>query len=110
MAARDVKLLFGQRVRQLRKEKGLSQEGFAHSIDMDRSYYGSVERGERNVSLENIFVIADGLGVPAAELLRFEGLDDPGTRAGATTANPAGGRKGRKGRKKGAAGRKIGDS
>jgi transcriptional regulator with XRE-family HTH domain len=75
MASPDVKLLFGQRVRQLRKLKGLSQEEFAHTIKLDRSYFGSVERGERNISLENIFLIANGLGVPAAELLRFETLN-----------------------------------
>ena len=74
MADGDVKELFGRRVRQLRKEKGVSQEAFAHSIQMDRSYYGSIERGERNVSLENICVIASGLGVPPAELLKFDAL------------------------------------
>jgi transcriptional regulator with XRE-family HTH domain len=77
MAAQNVKLLFGQRVRQLRKQKGLSQEEFAHTIKLDRSYFGSVERGERNISIENIFLIAEGLGVPAAELLRFELLATP---------------------------------
>lgn len=74
MAAEDVKVLFGRRVRQLRKAMGVSQEAFAHQIEMDRSYFGSIERGERNVSLENICLIADGLGVTAAELLRFDKL------------------------------------
>ncbi|MDB5311837.1 MAG: anaerobic benzoate catabolism transcriptional regulator [Gemmataceae bacterium] len=77
MAADDVKVLFGRRVRQLRKAKGVSQEAFAHGIQIDRSYYGSIERGERNVSLENICLIAGGLGVPPAELLRFDALADP---------------------------------
>ena len=77
MAAEDVKVLFGRRVRQLRKEKGVSQEAFAHEIGIDRSYYGSIERGERNVSLENICPIAAGLGVPPAELLRFDAVSDP---------------------------------
>lgn len=76
MANEDVKVLFGGRVRQLRQEKGTSQEAFAHQIAMDRSYYGSIERGERNVSLENICLIAEGLGVPPAELLRFGALPD----------------------------------
>ena len=52
-----------RRVRQLRKIKGVSQEAFAHAIKIDRSYFGSIERGERNVSLENICLIAEGLGV-----------------------------------------------
>jgi transcriptional regulator with XRE-family HTH domain len=74
MTAADVKVLFGRRVRQLRKAKGMSQEAFAHAIEIDRSYFGSIERGERNVSLENICLIADGLGVAPAELLRFDAL------------------------------------
>lgn len=74
MAAADVKVLFGRRVRQLRRAAGLSQEAFAHQVELDRSYFGSVERGERNVSLENICLIAAGLGVAPAELLRFDRL------------------------------------
>lgn len=72
MADEDVKVLFGRRVRQLRKAKGVSQEAFAHLIQIDRSYFGSIERGERNVSLDNICLIAKGLGVAPAELLRFD--------------------------------------
>lgn len=69
----DVKSLFGNRVRQLRKDKGWSQEEFAHHVGLDRSYMGGVERGERNLSLENICLIARALGVPPAEL--FQGWD-----------------------------------
>lgn len=72
MASDDPKVLFGRRVRQLRTAKGISQEAFAHAIKLDRSYFGSVERGKRNVSLDNICLIAEGLGVAPAELLRFE--------------------------------------
>lgn len=64
----DVKALFGQRVRQLRKSRGWSQEDFAHHVGLDRSYMGGVERGERNISLENIYLIAQGLEIPPAEL------------------------------------------
>ena len=74
MATDDVKLLFGRRVRQLRKARGVSQEAFAHEIKIDRSYYGSIERGKRNVSLEHICLIANGLGVQPAELLMFDNL------------------------------------
>ena len=84
MTAADVKVLFGRRVRQLRNAKGVSQEAFAHTIKIDRSYFGSIERGERNVSLENICLIADGLGVAPAELLRFDALPEPETPHGTT--------------------------
>ena len=64
---------FGKRVQELRKEKtGLSQERFALKIEMDRSYFASVEAGRRNISIINIKKIADGLGVSLGEL--FEGL------------------------------------
>jgi transcriptional regulator with XRE-family HTH domain len=63
-----VKTAFGKRVRQLRTEKGLSQEALALACDLDRSYIGGVERGERNVSLVNIQKIATALGVPMREL------------------------------------------
>ena len=84
MTAADVKVLFGRRVRQLRKAKGVSQEAFAHTIKIDRSYFGSIERGERNVSLENICLIAEGLGVAPAELLTFDSLPDPESSPGTT--------------------------
>lgn len=59
---------FGDHVRVLRIEKGLSQEELAHSAGLDRSYVGGVERGERNVSLDNIHRIAAALQVEAAAL------------------------------------------
>lgn len=61
---------FGNRVRGLRKKKGLSQEGLALESGLDRSYVGGVERGERNISLENIEKLAKALGVHPSELLR----------------------------------------
>jgi transcriptional regulator with XRE-family HTH domain len=64
----DIKAAFGQRVRELRSEKGLSQEGLALACDLDRTYIGGIERGERNVSLVNIQKIAAALGVPIREL------------------------------------------
>ena len=63
-----IKAAFGQRVRELRTEKGLSQEALALACDLDRTYIGGVERGERNISLLNIQKIADALGVSAREL------------------------------------------
>ena len=59
---------FGQRVRELRKAKELSQEALALACGLDRTYIGGIERGERNVSLLNIERIAKALGVPVREL------------------------------------------
>ena len=59
---------FGQRVRELRLQRRLSQEALADEARLDRSYIGGVERGERNVSLTNINKIAHALGVPLAHL------------------------------------------
>ena len=61
----------GERIRELRLEKGISQEKFALSIDMDRTYYSSVESGKRNVSIKNIKKIADGLEVSLCELFKY---------------------------------------
>ena len=68
---RDVKILFGRRLRELRRRRGWSQETFAHLCGIDRSYVGGVERGERNISLENICRMAEALGVPPSELLKL---------------------------------------
>lgn len=59
---------FGCNVRNLRQATGLSQEKFALSIGMDRTYYASVESGKRNISLVNISKIAAGLGISISEL------------------------------------------
>lgn len=60
---------FGSRVRDRRRGRGLSQEGLAERSGLHRTYIGSVERGERNISLVNILVLADALGVDAGELV-----------------------------------------
>lgn len=66
---------FGQAIRELRRERGVTQEDLAHACGLDRSYMGGIERGERNPSLKNILRIADGLGVSAAVLFeRFDAL------------------------------------
>lgn len=62
---------FGIAIRQLREKTGLSQEKFALSIDMDRTYYASVENGKRNISLKNIQKIANGLGVSVSEIFNM---------------------------------------
>ncbi len=58
----------GARIRQLRNNIGLSQEKFALSIEMDRTYFSTVEMGKRNVSLHNIEKIAKGLNVSLSEI------------------------------------------
>lgn len=90
MAAADVKLLFGRRLRELRKLRGWSQEDFAQHVGLDRSYMGGVERGERNVSLENIARIAAGLEVSLPALFEFEAAQDANT-SGSPAEGVAGG-------------------
>lgn len=70
MAKSDQKptTLFGARVRLIRQRKGMSQEALALACDLDRTYIGGVERGERNISLINIHKIAEALGVHVREL------------------------------------------
>lgn len=63
---------FGQRVRDLRKAKGLSQEAFADACGLDRTYISGIERGLRNIALANIAIIARTLGITISELT--EGL------------------------------------
>jgi len=58
----------GNRIRELRKAKGFSQEGFAYEIGLDRTYMGSVERGERNIAAINLIRIAKTLKVEVGEL------------------------------------------
>ena len=64
----DVLKRFGKRVRKLRKAKGFSQEAFAAHCGLDRTYIGGIERGERNVALRNIEVIAKALGMTVSKL------------------------------------------
>jgi len=64
----DIKTKFGAKVRKRRLAKGLSQEAFADICGLHRTYVGAIERGERNVSLENIEKIAKALGISIAAL------------------------------------------
>ena len=59
----------GSNIRAIRQEQGLSQEALALKADLDRSYLGGVERGERNISIINLKKIADALEVDAGSLL-----------------------------------------
>ncbi len=65
-----IRIKFGSRIKELRNNLGISQEKFALSIDMDRTYYASVESGKRNISIVNIEKIAQGLGITLEELFK----------------------------------------
>ncbi|MBE2206503.1 MAG: helix-turn-helix transcriptional regulator [Saprospiraceae bacterium] len=62
---------FGQRLRQLRKEKGLSQEALAFAADIELSQISRMERGIINTSISQVFQIAQALGVSPAALFEF---------------------------------------
>lgn len=67
MTQLDAKMRVGLRIKELRNALGYSQETFAYSIEMSRTYLAEVEIGKRNISIENIDRIAQGLGVSLKE-------------------------------------------
>ena len=73
----------GARIRELRVKKGLSQEALAEVCRLHRTYVGLIERGQRNLSLSTIEVIAGALGVPVAELFTGLGATIPMSRQAA---------------------------
>jgi len=68
----DIKIRFGERIKELRKKKGLSQEKLAFEANLDRTYIPSIEKGDRNVSIEVIEKLANALEISPSELLEFE--------------------------------------
>ena len=64
----NIAIKLGEKIKDIRKSKNISQESLALICGLDRSYIGSVERGERNVSLLNIEKISVGLGVEIKNL------------------------------------------
>ncbi len=66
----DIKKEFGLRIRELRLSRNLSQEKLAELSDLHRTYIGDIERGERNVSLENIEKIAKALKIKLEDLFK----------------------------------------
>jgi transcriptional regulator with XRE-family HTH domain len=66
----DIRIRFGRAIRRRREKLKVSQEAFADMCQLDRSYVGGIERGERNVALVNIEKIAKTLKVTIAELFR----------------------------------------
>lgn len=59
----ELSLNFGKIIRELRKEKKLSQEELGFESNLHRTYIGMIERGEKNITLENIEKLSKGLGV-----------------------------------------------
>ncbi len=66
---------FGERVRELRIKKNLSQEALSFETGFHRTYIGMVERGERNISLTNMAVFAKVFGLTISELLDFSSIN-----------------------------------
>lgn len=63
----DIRMKVGLRIKELRADAGMSQESFANSIDIARTYFAEIETGKRNVSIVNLEKIATGLGVTLGE-------------------------------------------
>jgi transcriptional regulator with XRE-family HTH domain len=68
----DIKGKIGERIRDLRHERGLSQEQFSHICELDRTYIAGIEQGKRNVSIVNLEKIARGFELTLSQL--FEDL------------------------------------
>jgi len=66
----DIRIRFGKALRRRRQKLGVSQEAFADMCQLDRTYIGGIERGERNVALVNIAKIAKTLRLSIAQLFR----------------------------------------
>ena len=76
--------ILGQRIRDLRRAQGFSQEAFADKCGVHRTFMGTIERGESNLSFSNLLKVASTLGISLAVLL--EGVDqgaEPGGRESA---------------------------
>lgn len=65
-------VLLGKAIRRERESQGLSQDKFAYQIGLGRSYYGSLERGEINVSIMTLLKVTNGLGVDMKSVIPFE--------------------------------------
>jgi transcriptional regulator with XRE-family HTH domain len=64
----EQQIAFGKVIRELRKEKGLSQEAFADLAGIDRSYMGHIERGEKNITLSKIYQLSVALNVSVSSI------------------------------------------
>ncbi|QEG01476.1 anaerobic benzoate catabolism transcriptional regulator [Stieleria maiorica] len=69
MAKKDIREIVGNSVRELREERGWSQEELGFRSSLHRNYIGGVERGERNIAIVNLAKLAKALGVSPKDLL-----------------------------------------
>lgn len=72
MTQLDIKMRVGLRIKELRNALGYSQETLAYTIEMSRTYFAEVETGKRNISIENIDRIAQGLVVSLKEFFNSD--------------------------------------
>lgn len=70
----DANQALGDAIRAIRSEQGLTQEAFAIRAGIDRSYYGALERGEFNMTVDTLVAVANGLNVPPSEIWSRAGL------------------------------------
>ena len=68
----DIRIKIGIRLKELRNEKGLSQEKFSFICELDRTYIASIEQGKRNVSIANIEKIAKALNMSINEFFKSD--------------------------------------
>jgi len=66
----DIKKKFGKRIKELRLQKGLTQQTLANIANLDRTYLPSIEKGERNISITVIEKLAKALEIEIIELLK----------------------------------------
>ena len=69
---KNIKMAFGLRVKELRKKSGISQEEAADRAGLHFTYWGAVERGEKNLTIESMGKIASGLGTTIGSLFKYE--------------------------------------
>lgn len=70
ISKKEILIKFGERVREIRKENGLSQEELSFRADLHRTYIGMIERAEKNITLVNIEKIANALEVSINEIFK----------------------------------------
>lgn len=74
MTKDETNILFGKRIRQIRLDKGLSQEQLGYEVNLHRTYIGQIERAEKNISLKLVGQIARELDMNIQELMDFSKL------------------------------------
>ena len=66
---REIQKALGLRIRELRSKRGFSQEGFADVCGVHRTFMGTIERGESNLSLQNLVKVSNALGITLSQML-----------------------------------------